>query len=138
MTMATAAGEGAMRGHHGEVFCTVIIPEEFEGESDPGVFSITVVGRIGGVVAIRDAALVDVGTEEPLGSFDGFFDGWMINPKLLGEGDKVKATVPSGIEGSIAWVHFIELSTIEGWEGKGMPPTSASTLSHCGLNGILP
>jgi hypothetical protein len=127
-----------MGGHHGEVFCTVIIPEEFEGESDPGVFSITVVGRIGGVVAIRDAALIDIRTEEPLSTFNRFVDCRVLDPKLLGEGDKVKATVPRGIEGSIAWIHFIELSTIEGWEGKSMPPTSASTLSHCRLNGILP
>ena len=136
--MATAAGEGAMRGHHGEVFCTVIISEEFEGESDPGVFSITVVGRIGGVVAIRDTALVDVGTEEPLGSFDGFIDRRMLNPKLLGKGDKIKAAVPRGIECTVTGIHFIEFSAVEGWEGKGMPPASASTLSHRRLNGILP
>ena len=129
MTMATAAGEGAMGRHHGEVFCAVIISEEFEGESDPGVFSITVVGRVGGVVAIRDTALVDVGTEEPLGSFDGFIDRRMLNPKLLGKGDKIKAAVAGGIECTVTGIHFIELSAVEGQEGKGMPPALPPTLS---------
>ena len=43
MTVATAPCKGAMGGHHGEVFCAVVVPEEFEGESNPGVFSITIV-----------------------------------------------------------------------------------------------
>jgi pyruvate/2-oxoacid:ferredoxin oxidoreductase beta subunit len=64
--MTTARSEGCVSGHHGEIFCRVIVAYEFHGKRGAGIFTVAVIGGGGGMISIGNGALIHIGAEEAM------------------------------------------------------------------------
>ena len=122
IAMPRPTGKRSMSGHLSKIFGSVIVPNLLECKRNPSVLAIAVIGCRSTMHAVGDASLVDERPKKLVRPLHCQVNFRMLDTKLLSQSNQKEAPISSGIQGTIAGVHTVQLATIECRPGKRVSP----------------